>query len=102
MTTSDFQNQQGFAVNSTVNSISYPTSTTFSSTNVTQTVPRSINIIPVANGYSVAIGCQTFVFESLTNLLYRIKEYYNNPSLIEEHFIQNKKLPTILSKKNKN
>lgn len=95
MTTNTFNPPQGFTLNGT-------TLTSTDSTYVSQKIPRTINIIPVANGYSVTIGCQTFVFESLANLLYRIEEYYNNPSLIEEHFMQNKTLPVILSKKNKN
>ena len=95
MTTNTFNPPLGFTLNGT-------TLTASTTTYATQVTPRTINIVPVANGYSVTIGCQTFVFESLANLLYRIEEYYNNPSLIEEHFMQNKKLPVILSKKNKN
>lgn len=64
-----------------------------------QSVPRQISIVPVANGYTLSIGCQTFVFESLANLLYRIEEYYNNPAAIENHFQEHKVLPTILPKK---
>ena len=64
-----------------------------------QSVPRSSKIIKVANGYQVEIGCQTFVFESLANMLYRIDEYYTNPSKIEEHFHIQGELPVILPKK---
>ena len=64
-----------------------------------QNSPRSIEIKPAANGYYINIGCQTFVFESLANLLYRIDEYYNNPAKIEEHFNERKELPAILPKK---
>jgi hypothetical protein len=67
--------------------------------NVDQSVARPIKIQPVANGYTISIGCQTFVFESLANLLYRLEEYYNNPTKIEEHFNEKKGLPVILSKK---
>lgn len=66
---------------------------------VQQNGPRQISIVPVANGYTLSIGCQTFVFESLANLLYRIEEYYNNPAAIENHFQEHKVLPTILPKK---
>ena len=66
---------------------------------VQQVVPREINIKPVANGYCINIGCQTFVFESLANLLYRIEEYYNDPAKIEDHFNERKELPIILPKK---
>lgn len=58
-----------------------------------QSVPRPIDIRPVANGYTLSIGCQTFVFESLGGMLCRIEEYYNNPAEIEEHFMEHKKLP---------
>ena len=64
-----------------------------------QSVPRSSKIIKVANGYQVEIGCQTFVFESLANMLYRLDEYYTNPSKIEEHFHIQGELPVILPKK---
>jgi hypothetical protein len=60
---------------------------------------RSCKIIKVANGYQVEIGCQTFVFESLANMLYRLDEYYTNPSKIEEHFHIQGELPVILPKK---
>jgi len=55
--------------------------------------PRPIDIRPVANGYTISIGCQTFVFESLANLLFRIEEYYRNPAEIEAHFMEHKELP---------
>ena len=64
-----------------------------------QSVPRQISIVPVANGYTLSIGCQTFVFESLANLLYRIEEYYNDPAKLEGHFNEKKELPIILPKK---
>lgn len=60
---------------------------------------RSCKIIKVANGYQVEIGCQTFVFESLANMIYRIEEYYTNPSKTEEHFHLQGELPIILPKK---
>jgi hypothetical protein len=63
--------------------------------------PRSISIEPKANGYALNIGCQTFVFESLDNMIYRIHEYYSDPLRIESHFESTNKLPTILSKKDK-
>jgi hypothetical protein len=58
-----------------------------------QSAPRPIDIRPVANGYTISIGCQTFVFESLANLLFRIEEYYRNPAEIEAHFMEHKELP---------
>jgi hypothetical protein len=58
-----------------------------------QSVPRPIQIKPVANGYTIDIGCQTFVFENIANMLFRIEEYYNDPAKIEGHFIEHKKLP---------
>jgi hypothetical protein len=96
-------NSSGFTINSTGNIGLGGTSQSTNGFHITSSQsPRASSITPVANGYSVSIGCQTFVFESLANLLYRIEEYYTNPSSIEEHFMQNKTLPVILSKKNKN
>jgi len=60
---------------------------------VNQIVPRQITINPVANGYSISIGCQTFVFESMVNMLSRIEEYYNDPAQVEQYFNEHKKLP---------
>lgn len=65
------------------------------------TKPRDITIKPMANGYCLDIGCKTFVFESLDNLLYRVYEYYTNPAKVELHFESTNKLPVILSKKPK-
>lgn len=61
---------------------------------VQQSVPREINIRPVANGYCINIGCQTFVFENIVNMLSRIEEYYQNPDETEKYFNEHKKLPT--------
>jgi len=58
-----------------------------------QSVPRPIEIKPVANGYTINIGCQTFVFENIASMLFRIEEYYNDPAKIEGHFMEHKKLP---------
>ena len=77
--------------NSTLSGVTYNTNN--------QSIPRQITISPVANGYTINIGCQTFVFESLANLLYRIEEYYNDPAKIEGHFNERKELPIILPKK---
>jgi len=60
---------------------------------VNQSIPRQITINPVANGYSISIGCQTFVFESMVRMLFRIEEYYRNPAEIEAHFMEHKELP---------
>lgn len=60
---------------------------------VNQSIPRQITINPVANGYSISIGCQTFVFESMVSMLSRIEEYYRNPAEIEAHFMEHKELP---------
>lgn len=62
---------------------------------------RSISIEPKANGYALNIGCQTFVFESLDNMIYRIHEYYSNPLKVESHFESTNKLPIIVGKKDK-
>ena len=60
---------------------------------VQQNVPREINIKPVANGYCINIGCQTFVFENIVSMLSRIEEYYSNPDEVEKYFNDHKKLP---------
>lgn len=66
-----------------------------------QQKPRSISIEPKANGYTLGIGCQTFVFESLDSMVYRIHEYYTNPAEVELHFQSTNKLPITVSKKDK-
>lgn len=58
-----------------------------------QSEPRQITIDPIANGYIIKIGCQTFVFESLISMLSRIEEYYKNPIEIEQYFNEHKILP---------
>lgn len=58
-----------------------------------QSVPRSIEIKPAANGYVIEIGCQKFVFESIVSMLSRIEEYYRNPGEVEQYFNEHKALP---------
>ena len=55
--------------------------------------PRTIEIKPAANGYIIDIGCQTFVFGSLAGMIFRIEQYYSNPSEIEQYFNEHKELP---------
>jgi hypothetical protein len=55
--------------------------------------PRSIEIKPAANGYTIEIGCQIFVFENIVSMLSRIEEYYRNPAEIEQYFNEHKELP---------
>ena len=82
----------------TINSSGLLTSNSLTSNSnniyVQQVVPREINIKPAANGYTVNIGCQTFVFENIVNMLSRIEEYYQNPDETEKYFNEHKKLPT--------
>jgi len=69
MTTSNF-NPSIFTSNFSGSMNSNGTSQTTTGVYTTQqSSPRSISITPVANGYSVSIGCQTFVFESIINML---------------------------------
>lgn len=101
MTTNSFNPPQGFFVNNGTSNCS-STLTTSSSVSISdQTKPRAIFIEPKANGYTLGIGCQTFVFESLDNMIYRIHEYYSDPLRIESHFQSTNKLPIIVSKKDK-
>lgn len=101
MTVNSFNPPQGFFVNQGTSNCS-STLTTSSSVRISdQQKPRSISIEPKANGYILNIGCQTFVFESLDNMIYRIHEYYSDPLKVESHFESTNKLPTILSKKDK-
>lgn len=58
-----------------------------------QSVTRSIEIKPAANGYIIEIGCQTFVFENIVSMLSRIEEYYRNPAEVEGYFMEHKELP---------
>ncbi len=102
MTTNSFNPQQGFSISSVGTSNCSGTLIASSSTGISnQQKPRSIGIEPKANGYILNIGCQTFVFESLDNMIYRIHEYYSDPLRIESHFESTNKLPTIISKKDK-
>lgn len=81
----------------TINSSGLLTSNSLTSNSnniyVQQNVPREINIKPAANGYTVNIGCQTFVFENIVSMLSRIEEYYKNPNEVEQYFNEHKKLP---------
>lgn len=102
MTTNSFNPPQGFFVNNTGTSTCSGTLIANGSVGISnQQKPRSISIEPKANGYALNIGCQTFVFESLDNMIYRIHEYYSDPLRIESHFESTNKLPIIVSKKDK-
>lgn len=96
MTTNSF-NPPHFTISNTTSNCSGNSSVSISN----QQKPRSISIEPKANGYALNIGCQTFVFESLDNMIYRIHEYYSDPLKVESHFESTNKLPIIVSKKDK-
>ncbi len=101
MTTNSF-NPPHFTISNTGTSNCSGTLTPNSSVSMSdRTKPRAISIEPKANGYTLGIGCQTFVFESLDNMIYRIHEYYTNPAKVELHFESTNKLPIIVSKKDK-
>ena len=51
---------------------------------------RSMEIKPVNNGYIVQVGCQTVVFESLTDMLNVINSYYKDPEGVEKLFHEGK------------
>jgi hypothetical protein len=49
---------------------------------------RSINIVPVLNGFVVQVGCQTVAFNSVGSLACAIAEYYQNPEATEKKFVK--------------
>jgi hypothetical protein len=48
---------------------------------------REIKITPVLNGFVCQVGCQTVVFESVSELALNIERYYRNPDAVEKEFI---------------
>ena len=47
---------------------------------------RQIIINRVLNGYVVAVGCQTVVFESAVRLLSELGRYLENPQRVEDEY----------------
>lgn len=47
---------------------------------------RDVYIHPVANGYIVTVGCQTFVFEDAATMLREIGLYLNDPEGTEKRY----------------
>jgi hypothetical protein len=41
--------------------------------------PYNVDIRQVANGFSVNVGCQTFVFEKIEKATLYMEKYFNNP-----------------------
>ena len=54
---------------------------------------RNLVITPVLNGYTVAVGCQTLVYQSLKDLLVDLHGYYTagDPDKFEEEFFKNQR-----------
>lgn len=48
---------------------------------------RDIRIKPVLNGFVCEVGCQTVVFNDLSDMTNQIKRYYKNPEEVEKEFI---------------
>lgn len=48
---------------------------------------RQFSVTPVLNGFIVAIGCQTVVFESNSALLDAIRDYLHDPEGTERSFL---------------
>lgn len=48
---------------------------------------REIKITPVLNGFVCKVGCQTVVFQSITEMVKNLEEYYKNPAVVEKQFI---------------
>lgn len=52
-----------------------------------KTIPRSITIVPVLNGFIVEVGCQRLVFPDAKTLSIELERYYRNPAAVEKHFL---------------
>ncbi len=52
--------------------------------------PRNVEIRPVNNGYIVQVGCQSFVFEELADMLVMVNKYYSDPSGTEKLYNEGK------------
>lgn len=50
--------------------------------------PRTIQIMPMLNGYVVAVGCQSVVFESREKLLSELALYLSGPDEMEKLYIR--------------
>lgn len=57
----------------------------------TSSVERRLIIKPVLNGYIVEVGCQTVVFETMDRMLYELRRYLENPSVVEKEYMSKKK-----------
>jgi hypothetical protein len=49
--------------------------------------PREVRINAVLNGFSVKVGCQTLVFNSIEDLLRALQSYLFNPTETEKTFL---------------
>ncbi len=47
---------------------------------------RDITIKPALNGYIVKVGCQTVVFDDRAKLLADLKQYLEQPAVVEQHY----------------
>lgn len=54
-----------------------------------ETMPRSMIITPVLNGFIVKVGCQEVVFTNLGHMVDEIHLYYKDPKSTEESYLRN-------------
>ena len=50
---------------------------------------RPISITAVANGWTVAVGCQTLVFTDVTALATELVAYLRDPDAVEKRYLEN-------------
>ncbi len=50
---------------------------------------RIITIIPVLNGFSCTVGCQTVVFNRCDDMINALRSYLESPEEVEEAYIKN-------------
>ena len=48
---------------------------------------HNIGITAVLNGWIVTCGCQTLVFDECGSMLRKIKEYMENPEVVEKQYL---------------
>lgn len=49
---------------------------------------RELHIVPVLNGFTVRVGCQTIVFRSPNELGDAVASYYKNPEEVEQRYLK--------------
>jgi hypothetical protein len=49
---------------------------------------REITITPVLNGFVCKVGCQTVVFESISEMIRNLEAYCKDSSAVEKEFLK--------------